>query len=353
MTRLGIVGGRRQGSPGLLNRRPSPDARRRAGVSALWLVGSLLAGCAAGGAGGADQVVVYNAGSLAAPFRDLLQEFARRHPGTETIQESAGSLETARKLTELGRIPDVVGVADYGVIPSLLIPRFTGWYVGFARNAMVLAHTARSAGAAEIDSTNWWRVLLRPGVRSARSDPALDPNGYRTLMVYQLAERHYREPGLAARLLEASPPRFMRPKEADLVALLQAGEVDYAWSYRSLARTVGLAYLELPGAVDLSDPALAPVYGMASVRVPGATRDADSVEFRGEPIVYGMTIPREAPHPEAGLSFVRFVLSAEGRAVLERHGFLVLTPPLAGGPEQPPPAIFPLPEPSPQPRARP
>ena len=32
-------------------------------------------------------------------------------------------------------------------------------------------------------------VLRRPGMRTGRSDPALDPNGYRTLMVLQLEER--------------------------------------------------------------------------------------------------------------------------------------------------------------------
>jgi len=329
-------------------------AVRRERAARGWAVG-LLAGfgplaCAPGPDADAGRLVVFNAGSLAAPFRDLLREFTRLHPEYETIQESAGSLETARKLTELGRIPDVVGVADYGVIPALLVPRFAGWYVGFARNAMVLAYTDRSIAAAEIDSTNWWRILLRPDVRVARADPSLDPNGYRSLMVYQLAERHYREPGLAAHLLAASPRRFVRAKEADLVALLQAGEVDYAWSYRSMALTLGFRHLSLPASIDLSDPDLADRYREAAVRVPGATHDADSVEFHGEPIVYGLTIPRGAAHQDAAHRFVRFVLSGAGRAILDRHGFTLPARPGIGGPEAPPADIFPdsLPDPSPQ-----
>ncbi|MFI5209603.1 MAG: tungstate ABC transporter substrate-binding protein WtpA, partial [Gemmatimonadales bacterium] len=74
-------------------------------------------------------LVVYNAGSLAAPFRDLLNAFVARNPGVVPAQENSGSVEAARKLTELGKIPDVIGVADYGVIPKLLIPKFAGWYV--------------------------------------------------------------------------------------------------------------------------------------------------------------------------------------------------------------------------------
>ena len=202
-------------------------------------------------------IVVYNAGSLARPFKELLDAFRAANPGVIPAQENSGSLEAARKLTELHKIPDVLAVADYNVIDDLLRPKYATWYANFARNAMVIAYTDRSIDAATIDSTNWWRVLLKKGVRAGHSDPALDPNGYRTLIVLQLAERYYREPGLAQRLDAAMPPKYQRPKEADLTALLQAGELDYAWTYRSLAETNGLKYVSLPKAIDLSDPLLA------------------------------------------------------------------------------------------------
>src|SRR5687767_12664544 len=50
-------------------------------------------------------LVVYNAGSLARPIKAALDTFAARED-VRVEQESAGSLETARKLTELGKIPD-------------------------------------------------------------------------------------------------------------------------------------------------------------------------------------------------------------------------------------------------------
>jgi molybdate/tungstate transport system substrate-binding protein len=281
-------------------------------------------------------LVVFNAGSLAHPFRELLRAFQMRHPGVVPAQENSGSVEAARKLTELGKIPDVLGVADYNVIPALLIPAYATWYVTFARNAMVLAYNRHSRGAGQITRDNWWRVLLSPGVRTGRSDPALDPNGYRVLMVAQLAERHYRQPGLAARLVEAMPPRFMRPKEADLTALLEAGELDYIWTYRSIAETIRLDYVTLPPEVDLSDPALAGHYGGVRVRIPGANRaSADSIEFQGEPILYALTIPTGAPHFGTAAAFTRFVLSTEGAAILRRNGFLVEQPQVAG-PGRPP-----------------
>ena len=286
----------------------------------------------------AGPLTVFNAGSLAASFRELLQAFAARHPGVAPRQESSGSLEAVRKLTDLGRVPDVLGVADYQVLTGLVVPRHADWYATFARNSMVLIYTSRSIGAEEITGQNWWQILLRPGVRTGRSDPALDPNGYRTLMVTQLAEGHYRQPGLAARLLAAMPPRYVRPKEADLVALVQAGELDYAWSYRNIAVATGLPSVALPAEVDLSDPRQDARYRQAKVRVPSGA-GADSLTLVGEPILYALTIPRQAPNPAAAAAFVRFVLSPDGQAILRRHGYILIDRPGVVG--RPPTGVIP------------
>jgi molybdate/tungstate transport system substrate-binding protein len=235
----------------------------------------------------------------------------------------------------------VIGVADYGIIPKLLIPKHADWYVTFARNSMVLVYTRESAGAREINGKNWWQVLLQPGMRIGRSDPALDPNGYRTLMVLQLAERLYRRPGLAAELERAMPFTYMRPKEADLTALVQAGELDYSWSYLSIARASGLQHVDLPREVDLSDPSLADWYRQATVRLPSQQRSgADSVEFQGEPIVYALTIPLHAPHPTTARAFVRFMFSPEGQQLLKSNGFTLLDRPVISGPGKPPAGLF-------------
>jgi molybdate/tungstate transport system substrate-binding protein len=282
-----------------------------------------------GGAGAGETIVVFNAGSLALPLRAALDTFAARD-GVIVQQEHAGSLETARKLTELAKIPDVVGLADHEVFSQLLIPDHTTWYAMFARNRMVIAYTDRSRAASEIDADNWWRILQRPGIEVGRSDPDLDPAGYRTLLVMQLAERHYRQPGLAKALLDASPSRNVRPKEADLVALLQAGEFDYAYQYESIAQGTGLRYVTLPTAIDLSTPAESLSYRQASVRVRGAT-PRDTITFRGEPIVYGVSVPAAAPHRELGERFVAFLLSPDGQRVLRATGLDALPTPVFVG----------------------
>jgi molybdate/tungstate transport system substrate-binding protein len=289
-------------------------------------IGVVVVGCTGSGdgarsggggdsSGGGDRrIVVYNAGSLAMPLRAALDSFAARENVT-IEQENAGSLETARKLTELGKIPDLVGVADYEVIPLLLIPSQTTWYAKFARNRMVLAFTDRSDGAAEINTNNWWQIVTRPNVEVGRADPSLDPNGYRTLLVWQLAERFYRQPGLGKRFLGSAPQRNVRPKEADLVGLLQAGEFDYIWSYESIAQGVGLRYVTLPEAVDLSAPADSAKYATASTRIAGKSVN-DSVTMRGQPIVYAFTVPTRAPHPAIAAKFAQYLASPDGRRVL-------------------------------------
>jgi molybdate/tungstate transport system substrate-binding protein len=141
-------------------------------------------------------------------------------------------------------------------------------------------------------------------------------------------------------LRQATPDRYERPKEADLTALVQAGELDYAFSYLSIAKASGLKYVELPSEVGLGDPSLAEWYSQARVRLPGALRaGADSVEFRGEPIVYAFTIPGGAPHQGLAEAFARFVLSGRGRVILMQAGLIPLERPLFGGPGEPPASL--------------
>ena len=259
-------------------------------------------------------LVVFNAGSLSQGLRSAFDTLEPRL-GFTLEQEPAGSLETARKLTELHRIPDIIALADYEVFPQLLMPAHVNWYLRFARTRMVLAYTEKSRGAGEITPDNWWQVVTRPGVEVGRSDPNLDPAGYRVLLVWQLAERHYAQPGLTKRFLTTSGPRNVRPKSADLVALLQARELDYAWEYESVARQANLEFVQLPSRIDLGTPADSAFYAHAEVRVNGRS-PADTITIRGQPIVFGVSIPTAAPHPTLAARALAWLVSAEGRRLL-------------------------------------
>ncbi|MGQ0713771.1 MAG: extracellular solute-binding protein [Gemmatimonadaceae bacterium] len=274
-------------------------------------------------------LVVFNAGSLARPLRAALDTFALRE-GVRFEQEQAGSLETARKLTELGRVPDVIALADYAIFPQLLVPEHVTWYAMFARNRMGLAYSRESRHADSIDATNWWRVVLRPGVETGHSDPNLDPAGYRALLVMQLAERYYRVRGLGERLRRGVPPRNVRPKEVDLVALVQTGELDYVYQYESVARGAELEFLAFPDSISLANLRDSAFYAQAVVRVTGHS-PGDSLTMRGEPIVYALSIPLRAEHPALAQAFARFLLSDDGRRILRANHLDALDSAAASG----------------------
>ena len=274
-------------------------------------------------------LVVFTAGSLARPMRAALDSFSAK-TGVRYELESAGSLETARKLTELGKIPDVIALADEDVFPKVLMPAHATWYARFAENRIVLAYTDKSRFASEIDSTNWWQVLQRPGLEIGRSNPDLDPSGYRTLMVFQLAERMYATPGLAATLERTAHRRNMRPKEIELVALLESGDLDYAWFYESMARASGVRHVRLPDAIDLSNTDLRDTYAQVSVRVIGASV-RDTVTMLGAPIRYAFSIPLKAAHGALAERFSGFLLSEDGKRALQGEFLATLARPDAVG----------------------
>ena len=247
-------------------------------------------------------------------MRAALDSFSKR-TGAVVMEEHGASLELARRITELHRIPDVIALADQEVFPELLIPGAMSWYAAFARNRMVIAYTDRSRYAAEVTPASWRSIVLRGDVLLGRTDPALAPAGYRALLVYKLAEPFYHEPGLAARLEAKTPPRLLRGNAAELAALLSAGELDYIIEYESLARAQKFKFIQLPSDIDLGDPAHAAAYAAASVRVASAR---DTVTRRGAPILYGVSVPRAAPHADAGVRFVQFLLGRDGKAILRR-----------------------------------
>ncbi|HEU4785809.1 MAG TPA: extracellular solute-binding protein [Gemmatimonadaceae bacterium] len=255
----------------------------------------------------ADTLVLFLAASLAKPIQPLLDDFGAR-TGVVIQRESGASLEHVRKITELHRVPDVLWLADADVFPRMLVPKYATWYAQVARNTMVVAYTPKSKHANEIDASNWTRMLERPDVEVGRTDPDVAPVGYRTLIMLQLAERHYHRPGLAKSLLDHAPPRNMRSNAAELAALLATGELDYIYDYQSVAESNGFRFIELPAAINLGDPTRAAEYAKASVNVRGA-KPGSTVSFTGEPILYGLTVPVHAPHPSAAARFLEFLTS--------------------------------------------
>ncbi|HID11428.1 MAG TPA: extracellular solute-binding protein [Candidatus Latescibacteria bacterium] len=280
----------------------------------------LLAGC-----GGNEGLVVFHAGSLSIPFKRLGEEFGRR-TGVRVVREASGSRLAARKVVQFGRRADVIAVSDYTVIEDLMMPEHARWYALFATNEMVIALSPKAKFGDEIGPDNWYEVLLRPGVSFGRGNEEVDPCGYRTLMVWQLAEIYYDVPGLADRLFHACPPEHIRPNSEALLPLLETRDLDYAFLYLSVALQHKLRFVKLPPQVNLGDPSSEDLYRRASVELEGR-RPGERIVKRGRPIAYAITIPKDPPNPELALRFVRFVLSEDGASIVRGCGQVPLDPP--------------------------
>lgn len=274
---------------------------------------------------------VLHAGSLSVPFRALAQAFMRENPGVDVQLEAHGSRTAARQISDLNRRAEVMGSADSAVIRNLLIPEYAEWCIDFTSNEMVLMYTEKSRYHTEITAKNWYRILLREDVQYGHSDPDADPCGYRTLLTWQLAEIHYAplDPfaiGLDRKLTAGMPLRNMRPKEVDLIAMLEAGELDYIFIYRSVAEQHHAPHLRLPDEINLKSPDFTNLYARAVVRITGK-KPGEWIAKQGAPMVYGITLPRNAEHPELGVKFIAFVLGRHGRRIMAESGQPEIIPP--------------------------
>jgi molybdate/tungstate transport system substrate-binding protein len=264
-------------------------------------------------------LMIFHAGSLSVPLKEVSEAFQKEYPAVKVLREAAGSRECARKVTDLGKPCDVLASADYAVIDTLMIPKFAEWGIKFAGNEMIIAYTEKSRHAAEINAGNWHSILMRDDVTFGRAQPNADPCGYRTVLTAKLAEKHYNLPGFTEKFI-AKDTQHLRPKETDLLALMETNTIDYLFIYRSVAEQHGLKWLILPDEINLKKPELADLYRSVSIELSGS-KPGETITQVGEPMVYGVTIPKNAPNPKAALAFVQFLLKKDkGLAILERNG---------------------------------
>jgi len=257
------------------------------------------------------KLVIFHAGSLSVPFEAMEKAFEAKYPGVDLQREASGSQKAARKVSDLHKPCDIMASADYKVIDKLLIPKYADWNIRFATNQLVLCYTDKSKFAKEVNAGNWYKILERKGVVWGHSDPNLDPCGYRALMVLQLAEKYYKNPGLYDKLIANRPLENVRPKSVELVSLLQTGNMDYAWEYLSVAVQHGLKYVKLPDQINLGNYKYDSFYSQAVVKVTGK-KPGEFMDMKGGSVTYGVTLIKDAPNKEAAIAFLEYLLDPQG-----------------------------------------
>ena len=306
-------------------------------------------------------LVVFAAGSLIQPFKDLEKAFEARYPNIDVLSEFHGSIQVMRHVSELHEEIDVVASADQALIPMLMydvnIPGtqqpYADWFIAMASNQLNITYTPASKYADEINAQNWFEILSRPDVRVGLSDPRFDAVGYRTLMLFSLANTYYQDTGIFSNFIHEQfkyPIKFiddidshlilvpeimetrrdshilLRGSSIALIALLEAGEVDYAFEYASVIQQHGFEMLTLPDELNMGNEAMNDQYAKATVKMDFQRFATVNPIFVGERIKYGITIPTNAPHPDEAALFIAFLFSPEGQAIMQQNAHPLILP---------------------------
>lgn len=300
------------------------------------------------------KLYVFHAGSLSlSPAFTAIEAAYTCRTGVQVEDTASGAVDAMRQITAGGHSCDVFATADYTNIDQFLKPLGLARYnVVFAAGRMVLTYSAKALQAKNLPVIadpssppfhapvsiphavqNWYQILNIPGVVIGGSHPFLDPSGYKTHMIFQLAEDFYKEPNLYDNLMRhllVIP--LDKPKGFSLDS-----QVDFQFAYEHYAQKLAAAskdgdfrYVKLPEEVDMSDFGKQSSYFKAMVVIPGlgVPNSPASVTIHGARVAWGITVMRDAAHPRDAVEFLRFLLGPEGRAILETKGPKPLVPAL-------------------------
>ncbi len=292
---------------------------------------------------GSGPVHVMYAGSLTRFFEKKLGPAFEAATGFTFQGEGKGSVAIANLIKGKAKTPDVFISADPTVDASLQGEsngNYVSWWAPFARTEMVIGWSPKSKFRKDFEEAQagkraWESVLEQPGIRLGRTDPELDPKGYRALFLFQLDEQRTGEHGEAQRILgPPNNPAQIFPEE-QLVARLQIGELDAGIFYLIEAIEAELPHLRLPAAVNQGDPAQSSNYARATYT------NKKGVTFKGSSILYTTTIPSTVRRPRGAESFVQYLLGKTGQNILSSAGLLPVAPVLEGDPSALPSTLKP------------
>ncbi len=311
----------------------------RAVALALALV-AMLAACTT--ASRNESVAVLYAGSLATVMDNGIGPAFARATDFDYRGEAQGSLGGAHMIRDRLRRPDVFVSADPSVNENVLMgsenQNIVSWFVVVASSQLVLAYSPESRfaadfAAAEAGTSPWYEVLGKPGVRFGRGDPTIDPKGYRTLFLFDLAGRHYARPEIRGLLGDPLNPDQILP-EVGLLARIESGQFDAGIFYKHEAVARKLPFVSFPPEINLGDATFSDLYAEATYTTPTGE------QVRGAPILFTAAIPNTVQNRAGAEAFVQFLLSSQD--LLTGFGLGAVEHQIGGDGSQIPPNLRPF-----------
>lgn len=285
---------------------------------------SMVAGSAAHAASGT--VSVFYAGSLVNLNENLVGPAFASASGYPYQGEGAGSGAIANQIKGRLATPDVVEFADPGVNATLMGAangNYVTWYFRFATSQLVIgfdpkSNVARKFLLVQKHKLPFYRALQQKGLRIGRTDPNIDPKGYRAIWMANLAQKVYHLKGFERKLFGSPENASQVFPEQVLVARMLTGQVNAGIFYLSEVKDLGIPYISLPPQVNLGSTKYAKRYATQHFTT------STGQKVTGAPIEYTITIPRTVKNEAGAEAFVRFVLSPRVRAIAAMHGLLPL-----------------------------
>ncbi|MGR4065265.1 MAG: extracellular solute-binding protein [Vulcanimicrobiaceae bacterium] len=244
----------------------------------------------------AAPVSVLYAGSLVTPMEGPIKS-ALAAQGIDFQGQGAGSKMLANLISSGLKNPDVFVSVDPKLVTGLgsKVARATT----FAGTSLGIAWSDKSKYASLFESvaagkTPMLTALQTPGLKIGRTDPKLDPKGEYTLQAMTILAG---ASGAKQILGDDENPDQTFPEE-DLLARIETGQADVGFFYRTEAVARGLHFAPLPGNAAMSDK-----------------------------ITYTLAVMASAPHPAQAKAFEDFILSGQGKTILQKAGVEYLATP--------------------------
>jgi molybdate/tungstate transport system substrate-binding protein len=281
-------------------------------------------------------LISYSADAYAAEATSLLNGFSSS-TGIAVAPLKSGGSDADASAIAAGAPDDVFISSALSATSSQYLGNLTAnWTVGFATDQMVVAYsnsTTQSAATTSIinlaktaessNATSDWNAfytaLVSGTVKVGISDPTQDPGGLRGWLVLEGAGLLYGSGNSQAysSVLLKDQDNVTAASAADLVAPLQAGQIQFLFIYKSAAVTDNLNYLVLDPHVNLGTPSLGNYYSRVSYT------DSAGVT-KGATIVISVTIPLSSTNTAAAVQFVQYVV--KNAKSLSSFGLVPLTP---------------------------
>lgn len=297
------------------------SAIRAIGVSLAALVLVVIAQPAHAASG---TVNVFYAGSLVNLNENLVGPAFASGSGYTYQGKGAGSGAIANQIKGKIATPDVVEFADPAVNATLMGAangNYISWYFTYATSKLVIGFDPKSKVAAEFVAVQkhklvWYKALQQQGLRVGRTDPNIDPKGYRAIWMANLAQKVYHLRGFEQKLFGDNENASQVFPEQVLVARMLTGQVNAGVFYLSEVKDLGIPYISLPPQVNLGSTTYAKLYATQHFTTPAGQ------VVTGAPIQYTITIPSTVKNQAGAEAFVQFVLSSRVRAISGAHGLL-------------------------------